>query len=269
MTLRVWVVGALAGLPLIVSGALGQTPATPPACNIFSARGPFTAGASPESPPAQIPASPPAPTAASTPSISPASPPASSGGLVSPFMPEPAAPTAGAEPTPNTPSTSNAPPAAAAPIPSTQAAAPLKPKKVVAASAAARDRAQRRSSPDASARHLLRDRQGVRALFGDRGRRRLANRHRCDRPRNEGSGSRETAQAPGHRRRPRRGRVGRPRMGQRAHSGGEAISGAHGTAPDRNRLRRDAESDQYSGEGALQAARFQRQSPGGTQFFLR
>ena len=68
--------------------------------------------------------------------------------------------------------------------------------------AAARDRAQRRSPPNPSARHLLRHRQGVRALFGDRGRGRLADRHRRDRARNEGPGGGEIAQAPGDRRRP-------------------------------------------------------------------
>ena len=45
---------------------------------------------------------------------------------------------------------------------------------------------------------------------------------------------------------------GRPGVGQWAHRGGEALSGAHGTAADRNRLRRDAEGDQCSSEGAVQ-----------------
>ena len=57
---------------------------------------------------------------------------------------------------------------------------------------AARDRAQRRSSPDASARHVLRHRESVRALFGDRRRRRLADRPRRGRPWREGAGGRTT-----------------------------------------------------------------------------
>ncbi len=84
MMLRIWIAGALVGLPLLVSGALAQTPATPPAVTTSSA------------PPAN-PAGPPAATTSSTPLANPASPPASAQGLVSPFMPMPVAPTAGAE----------------------------------------------------------------------------------------------------------------------------------------------------------------------------
>jgi L,D-transpeptidase YcbB len=97
MMLRVLVAGALVGLPLLVSGALAQTPAVP---------------------------------AASTPSpaapASPASAPSAPEGLVSPFMPMPnvaAPPAIGAEATPG------GPPPAAAPIPVETPATP-KPKKV-------------------------------------------------------------------------------------------------------------------------------------------
>lgn len=104
MMLRVLFVGALVGLPLLVSGALAQTPASPPAATT-----PFA--------PSANPANPPAPSNA-------ASPPASTEGLVSPFMPMPAPPpVAGADSTPG------APPSAAAPIPAETPAAP-KPKKV-------------------------------------------------------------------------------------------------------------------------------------------
>ena len=110
MMLRIWIAGALVGLPLLVSGALAQTPATPPAVTTSSA------------PPAN-PAGPPAATTSSTPLANPASPPASTQGLVSPFMPMPVAPTAGADSTPGAPPS----PAASVPAP---APAPPKPKKV-------------------------------------------------------------------------------------------------------------------------------------------
>ena len=58
-------------------------------------------------------------------------------------------------------------------------------------------------------------------------------------------------------------------LGQRAHGGGQAFPGAHGPPPDRHRLRRDAESDQRSGEGAFQRTRLERQSPCRAQFLLR
>ena len=67
MMLRIWIAGALVGLPLLVSGALAQTPATPPAVTTSSA------------PPANS-AGPPAATPSSTPSANPASPPASDSG---------------------------------------------------------------------------------------------------------------------------------------------------------------------------------------------
>ncbi len=110
MMLRIWIAGALVGLPLLVSGALAQTPATPPAVTTSSA------------PPANS-AGPPAATPSSTPLANPASPPASTQGLVSPFMPMPVAPTAGADSTPGAPSS----PAVSIPAP---APAPPKPKKV-------------------------------------------------------------------------------------------------------------------------------------------
>ncbi len=97
MMLRVLVAGALVGLPLLVSGALAQTPPAP---------------------------------AASTPSpaapANPASAPSAPEGLASPFMPAPnvaAPPAIGAEATPS------GPPPAAAPIPAETPVAP-KPKKV-------------------------------------------------------------------------------------------------------------------------------------------
>jgi L,D-transpeptidase YcbB len=102
MMLRVWIVGALAALPVLVSGALAQTPASPPAAT-----------------------SSPAPPANS------ASAPASTQGLISPFMPMPAPPAAGADSTPSAPPSAAAPasPSAASPVPA-QTAAPPKPKKV-------------------------------------------------------------------------------------------------------------------------------------------
>ena len=102
MKLRIWIVGALVGAPLLVSGALAQTPAVPPA----SAN---------SSPPSANPASAPAPAS----SVSAPVPPE---GLVSPFMPMPAPPAAAD-------STPSAPPSAAAPVPA-PTAAPPKPKKV-------------------------------------------------------------------------------------------------------------------------------------------
>jgi L,D-transpeptidase YcbB len=129
MTLRVLFAGALTALPLMVSGALAQTAAAPPAVTISpppstNPASPATAATSP-TPPVSIPATQsPAANASATPS-DPATPPASTQGLVSPFMPIPAAPTAGADSAPNKP------PSTAAPIP-TQASAPPKPKKVIA-----------------------------------------------------------------------------------------------------------------------------------------
>jgi len=113
MTLRVWIIGALFGLPLLVSGALAQTPAAAPAAAPSSA---------PASPPAPIPASPPPATTSSIPAANTPSPPAPTEGLVSPFMPMPAGPAPAAESAPSA-SPSVAPPPA-------QAAAPPKPKKV-------------------------------------------------------------------------------------------------------------------------------------------
>ena len=98
MMLRVLVAGALVGLPLLVSGALAQTPSAPAA------------------------STPPAPAAAS-----PAAAPSAPDALVSPFMPTPnvaAPPASGAEATP-----AAGPPPAATPVP-VEAAAPPKPKKV-------------------------------------------------------------------------------------------------------------------------------------------
>jgi murein L,D-transpeptidase YcbB/YkuD len=97
MMLRVLVAAAVVGLPLLVSGALAQTPAIPAAST-----------ASPAAP------------------ASPAGAPSAPDGLVSPFLPTPnvAAPAPmGAEATPG------GPPPAAAPIPVETPAAP-KPKKV-------------------------------------------------------------------------------------------------------------------------------------------
>ncbi|HEY5207674.1 MAG TPA: L,D-transpeptidase family protein [Roseiarcus sp.] len=132
MTLRVLFAGALAALPLLVSGALAQTAATPPAATTSpapSANPTSPAASSPSAaPPAQVEASPtvqapanqPATTTSASPS-NPASPPASS--LVSPFMP------AGA-PTVGTDSAPGASPSTTAPALPVQAAAPPKPKKV-------------------------------------------------------------------------------------------------------------------------------------------
>jgi murein L,D-transpeptidase YcbB/YkuD len=98
MMLRVLVAGALVGLPLLVSGALAQTPAIPAA-----------------STPSPAPAGP----------ANPAGAPSTPDGLVSPFMPTPnvAAPPAIGEATPA------GPPPAAGPIPA-ETPAPPKPKKV-------------------------------------------------------------------------------------------------------------------------------------------
>jgi L,D-transpeptidase YcbB len=125
MTLRVLFAGALAALPLLVSGALAQTPATPPAAATSPApsanSGSPTAATTSPSPSAQIPANQPAATATSTPPSTSANPPAP---LVSPFMPQ-ASPT----PTAGTDSAPSASPSTAAPVPAQAAAAP-KPKKV-------------------------------------------------------------------------------------------------------------------------------------------
>jgi murein L,D-transpeptidase YcbB/YkuD len=129
MTLRVLFAGALAALPLLVSGALAQTAATPPAATTAPAP-----SANPASPPAaatspalpvQIPANQPAATTASTPPSTPANPAASTQGLASPFMPQ-ASPT----PTVGTDSAPSASPSPAAPASPTQAAVAPKPKKV-------------------------------------------------------------------------------------------------------------------------------------------
>jgi len=111
MMLRVLVAAAVVGLPLLVSGALAQTPAIPAAST-----------ASPAAPPA----SPAASTASPAAPASPAGAPSAPDGLASPFLPTPnvAAPAPmGAEATPG------GPPPAAAPIPVETPAAP-KPKKV-------------------------------------------------------------------------------------------------------------------------------------------
>jgi L,D-transpeptidase YcbB len=101
MMLRVMVAGALVVLPPLISGALAQTLAVPPA-------------------------SAPAPAASQAQPANPSSAPAAPDGLMSPFMPQPtvAAPAAtGAEAAPDSP------PAASAPIPVEAPAAP-KPKKI-------------------------------------------------------------------------------------------------------------------------------------------
>ena len=124
MRLRVLFAGALAALPLIVSGALAQTAerapaAAPPSAASASPAAPATSPA----PPGSVPALPPAASASSAAPSDPANPPASTQGLVSPFMPQAATPpAAGAASTPA------APPSAAAPQPA-QAAAPPKPRK--------------------------------------------------------------------------------------------------------------------------------------------
>jgi murein L,D-transpeptidase YcbB/YkuD len=129
MTPRVLFAGALTALPLIVSGALAQTLATPPAVTISPApsANPASPAASTTSvaPPAQIPANQPAATTSSTPPSNPAIPSTPTQGLASPFMPQAATP-----PTVGTDSAPGASPSTAAPVPSTQTAAPLKPKKV-------------------------------------------------------------------------------------------------------------------------------------------
>jgi murein L,D-transpeptidase YcbB/YkuD len=119
MTLRVLFAGAAVALPLLISGALAQTPASPPAGTTSSAP-----SANAPSPPAQIPGSPPAATTSSAPPANQANPPAATEGLVSPFMPMPAAP-----PTAGPGATPNAPPSVAAPAPAPNPAPP-KPKKV-------------------------------------------------------------------------------------------------------------------------------------------
>jgi murein L,D-transpeptidase YcbB/YkuD len=104
MTLRVWIIGALAALPVLVSGALAQTPASPTTS--------------------------PAATTSPTPA-NPASPLGSPDGLVSPFMPMPAAPTVGTDSAPGASPSAAAPaPPTAAESPLVQAPAPPKPKKV-------------------------------------------------------------------------------------------------------------------------------------------
>src|ERR1700719_2055737 len=84
MTLRVLFAGALAALPLIVSGALAQTAATPPAVTISPAppAGPTSPpGSTPSvAPPASVPANQPAAAATSAPPSDPATPPASTQG---------------------------------------------------------------------------------------------------------------------------------------------------------------------------------------------
>jgi L,D-transpeptidase YcbB len=127
MTLRVLFAGALAALPLLVSGALAQTAATPPAAATSPApsanpASPAAAATSP-APPASIPANQPAATAASAPPSTSANPPAPTPGLASPFMPQATTPTAGTDSAPS------ASPSTAAPFPA-QAAAPPKPKRV-------------------------------------------------------------------------------------------------------------------------------------------
>jgi murein L,D-transpeptidase YcbB/YkuD len=135
MTLRVLFAGALTALPLLMSGALAQTAATPPAATTSPApaatpASPAAAATSPP-PPVSIPASPtvqapanqPAATTTSASPPTPASPPASS--LASPFMPQATTP-----PTAGTDSAPNASPSTAAPVPAQTAAAPPKPKKV-------------------------------------------------------------------------------------------------------------------------------------------
>jgi L,D-transpeptidase YcbB len=108
MMLRIWIVGALVGLPLLVSGALAQSPAAAPAATAPSA--------SPANPPSA-----PAATSASAPF---AGAPAVTEGLISPFMPMPAPPpTAGADSAPG------ASPPAVAPVPAPTTAAAPKPKK--------------------------------------------------------------------------------------------------------------------------------------------
>jgi murein L,D-transpeptidase YcbB/YkuD len=132
MTLRVLFAGALAALPLIVSGALAQTAATPPAATTSpapSATPSPAPAASPTNPPAAASSlTPPAPVPANQPAATasaPATPSAAPQGLPSPFMPQATTP-----PTVGTDSSPGASPSAASPVPSVQAAAPPKPKKV-------------------------------------------------------------------------------------------------------------------------------------------
>jgi L,D-transpeptidase YcbB len=126
MMLRIWIAGALIGLPLLVSGALAQTPASPPTAPASPAPSSNPGGPSPAATSSATanPTSAPAPTTSSSPPANPASPPAPTEGLVSPFMPMPAGPPAG-----GSDSTPNAPPSAAAPVAAPVPAAP-KPKKV-------------------------------------------------------------------------------------------------------------------------------------------
>jgi L,D-transpeptidase YcbB len=126
MMLRIWIAGALIGLPLLVSGALAQTPASPPTAPASPAPSSNPGGPSPAATSSATanPTSAPAPTTSSSPPANPASPPAPTEGLVSPFMPMPAGPPAG-----GSDSTPNAPPSAAPPVAAPVPAAP-KPKKV-------------------------------------------------------------------------------------------------------------------------------------------
>jgi L,D-transpeptidase YcbB len=125
MMLRIWIAGALVGLPLLVSDAVAQTPANPPAATTSSA--PLANPASPAestpplTPPAQIPANQPAAAATSTPPSNPTSPAPSTEGLVSPFMPQ-GSPAAGTESAPSAPSAGGSAPVSTP--------APPKPKKV-------------------------------------------------------------------------------------------------------------------------------------------
>jgi murein L,D-transpeptidase YcbB/YkuD len=108
MIVRDLVAAALVGLPLVVCGALAQTPTT---------------AAVPTPSSASTPSSAPSANPASAPS---ASTPSAPGELVSPFLPTPSVstpPTAGAESAPAAPPTA----AAAAPV---ETAAPTKPKKI-------------------------------------------------------------------------------------------------------------------------------------------
>ena len=134
MTLRVLFAGALAALPLLVSGALAQTAATPPAAATSPApsANPASPAAAPAvtptvqipaSPSVQIPANQPAATATSSAAVHSGEARRHSG-LASPFMPQATTP-----PTAGTDSAPSASPSTAAPIPA-QAAAPPKPKKV-------------------------------------------------------------------------------------------------------------------------------------------
>ena len=59
-------------------------------------------------------------------------------------------------------------------------------------------------------------------------------------------------------------------VGRRTHRRGQALPGAHGAAPDRDRRRRDAEGDQRAGRGAPHAVRRRARSGlAGRQFLLR